>query len=197
MKCVQVCPTGIDIRDGVQMECVGCTACIDVCDEVMETLKMDKGLIRYASENEIKTGQKFRFTTKIKAYTALLGVLMLVMVAMVASRQSVDVYISRAGGQLYQKMPNGNISNLFEAKIINKTKKSLPLEFRMENTKADLRIVGYDKMILEPEKINQFTFFLEIPADKLVNYSTKIKIAAYVGDQKIQTVTTNYLGPFK
>lgn len=196
-KCVQVCPTGIDIRDGVQMECVGCTACIDVCDDVMTTLKMDKGLIRYASENEISLGQKFRFTTRIKAYTTLLVVLVLVMVGMVASRSSIDVYVSRASGQIYQKMPDGYISNLFETKMINKTKQKHLVDLRLEGIEGKIRIVGYDTFTLEAEKINLYSFFIDIPAENLANYSTKIKVGAYVGEQKIETITTNFLGPFK
>ena len=67
-KCVIVCPTGIDIRDGVQMECVGCTACIDACDEVMDKISRPRGLIRYASERGIRENKKFVFTTRMKAY---------------------------------------------------------------------------------------------------------------------------------
>lgn len=120
-KCVQVCPTGIDIRNGVQLDCVGCTACIDACDEVMDSLHMDRGLIRYASENQIITGLPFQFTNRVKAYTALLIGLMLGMGILIWNRRSVDTFISRVKGQTYQETEAGKISNLFEAKVLNKT----------------------------------------------------------------------------
>ena len=71
--CVRVCPTGIDIRNGTQLECVNCTACIDACDAIMTSVKKPVGLIRYASENSIVKGVRLKFTTRIKAYTSVLG----------------------------------------------------------------------------------------------------------------------------
>src|SRR5690606_30980084 len=101
--CVMVCPTGIDIRDGVQMECVGCTACIDACDEVMDKVGLPQGLIRYASENQIANQTPFRFTGKVKAYSILLIILVAAMGVMIATRRPVDTYITRVKGQLYQE----------------------------------------------------------------------------------------------
>ena len=75
-QCVKVCPTGIDIRNGLQMECVGCTACIDACNEVMDAVHMERGLIRYASENEISKGEKFHFNSRMKAYSVVLILLL-------------------------------------------------------------------------------------------------------------------------
>jgi len=124
-KCVQVCPTGIDIRNGVQLDCVGCTSCIDACDEVMDSLQMKRGLIRYASENQIITGLPFQFTNRVKAYTALLIGLMLGMGVLIWNRRSVDTFISRVKGQTYQETEVGKISNLFEAKVLNKTIKDV------------------------------------------------------------------------
>jgi cytochrome c oxidase accessory protein FixG len=111
-KCVAVCPTGIDIRNGIQMECIGCTACIDACNSIMEQINLPKGLIRYASENEIVNKTKFVFNTRMKAYTLLLGLLVVFMSVLIASRKSIDTYISRAKNQLYQELPTGKISNL-------------------------------------------------------------------------------------
>src|SRR5690606_82105 len=74
-QCVHVCPTGIDIRNGTQLECVNCTACIDACDHIMESVNMPKGLIRYASESEISKKEKFQFTARMKGYSAVLLIL--------------------------------------------------------------------------------------------------------------------------
>ena len=193
---MHVCPTGIDIRNGSQMECVGCTACIDACNSVMDTMKFDRGLIRYASENEISSSSKFVFTTRMKAYTVLLGVLLVAMSFMIASRKTVDTYISRAGGQLYQEMPNGNISNLFEAKIINKTKQEMPVTFTLEGIEGTVKLVGENKINLKAEDVTKCSFFIEIPKEKIPKHSTKITIGVFSNDTHIQTLKIKFLGPF-
>lgn len=197
LKCVQVCPTGIDIRNGVQMDCVGCTACIDACDEVMETLHFPKGLIRYASENQISTGKAFHFNSRMKAYTGLLLVLLGTMVALIATRNTVDTYISRVKGQLYQEVEGGKISNLFDAKIINKTREEIPVTLKAEGIDGVVKLIGNQQIILKKEAINEFAFFLEIPKDQIKKRSTTLRIGVYQGDRKIQTVKTRFLGPFK
>lgn len=195
-KCVHVCPIGIDIRNGPQMECVGCTACIDACNSVMDLMHWDLGLIRYASENEISTGNKFVITTRIKAYIVLLVVLIGVMSAMIFTRRTIDAYVSKASGQLYQTMPNGNISNLFEAKIINKTKANVPVEFKLEKIDGVVKLIGSDKISLKPEDVTKCSFFLEIPKTKVTKHSMPIEIGLYSNGLKIQTLKIKFLGPF-
>lgn len=195
-KCVHVCPTGIDIRDGLQMECVGCTACIDACNEVMEAVHLPKGLIRYASENEIITGEKFHFNTRMKAYSVLLFVLIGIMGVLVYNMKQIDTYISRVKGQLFQEVEGGKISNLFEAKIINKTKYDVPVTLKTEGIQGEVKLVGTNEFLLKKDAMNDYTFFLEIPKSELHQRSTTIKIGVYQGDEKIQTIKTKFLGPF-
>ena len=197
MKCVTVCPTGIDIRDGLQMECVGCTACIDSCNEVMAAIHKPKGLIRYASENEITTGEKFHFNTRMKAYTGLLLVLMVFMAVLIFTRKTVDTYISRVKGQLYQEVEGNKISNLFDAKIINKTREEIPVTLKLEDMPGQIRVIGGHQIVLKKEAVNEFTFFLDIPKEAVKTRSASIKIGVYQGNEKIQTVKTKFLGPFK
>lgn len=197
-KCVAVCPTGIDIRNGLQMECVGCTACIDACDDVMDHVGLPKGLIRYASENEISEGTKFHFNNRMKAYSALLVILILFMSVLIATRSSVDVLISRAGGQIYHEVSDNKLGNLYDAKIINKTNKEFPVTLKLEGIdNAEIKIVGNKKEImLKKEAINELTFFIEIPKDQIKKHSTELKVMVYDGDYLIQSVKTKFLGPF-
>lgn len=195
-KCVHVCPTGIDIRNGVQMECVGCTACIDACDEVMVKIKKPKGLIRYASENQIATGSKFRFNGRMKAYTALLSVLTVFMVVLIATRHSIDTYISRTKGQLYQELPDNKLSNLYNAKIINKTNKDVEIEFRLENVKGQVKMVSKNETHLKKEALNELTFFIILDKKQIYQRNTKLKIGVYQNGKKIETVSSTFLGPF-
>lgn len=196
-KCVMVCPTGIDIRDGVQLDCVGCTACIDACDEVMDKVGFPKGLIRYASENQIANGTSFRFNTKMKAYTALLFVLLAAMSVMIVTRKTVDTYISRVKGQLYQEVEGGKLSNLFEAKILNKTNKEIPVELKVEGMSGEIKLVGGQQFLLKKEAINDYNFFVEIPRSEIRERSSNITIGVYSEGRKIQSVKTKFLGPFK
>ncbi len=195
-KCIAVCPTGIDIRNGIQMECVGCTACIDACDSIMSNLNLPKGLIRYASENEIATNSKFVFNYRMKAYTALLGLLILFMSILIASRKTVDTYISRAKNQLYQELPTGKISNLYDAKILNKTNKTIPVQLVVQDNLGTVKIIGNQKIILKKETVNEITFFIEIDKNKILKRSTSIKVNVVKDGKIIETINTKFLGPF-
>jgi cytochrome c oxidase accessory protein FixG len=195
-KCVHVCPTGIDIRNGVQMECIGCTACMDACDEVMLKIKKPKGLIRYASENQIAHGGTFRFNGRMKAYTILLSALSLFMVVLIATRHSIDTYISRSKGQLYQELPHNKLSNLYSAKIINKTNKEVDIELKIENAEGEVRMLSQHETHLKKEALNELTFFIILDKGQIHQRNTKLKIGIYNKGKKIETVSTTFLGPF-
>lgn len=196
-KCVIVCPTGIDIRDGVQMECVGCTACIDECDDVMVKIGRPTGLIRYASENQIVTGKPFHFTPRLKAYTVVLALLLGVMTYLIATNPSIDTHISRVKGQLFQELPDDKISNLYNAKIINKTIHTPVLEFKVEGIPGEVNMVGNKEARLKNEALNDFVFFIIIDAKHLTKRSNDIKVGVYADGEKIQTIDSKFLGPFK
>src|SRR5690606_3111420 len=120
-QCVNVCPTGIDIRNGTQLECINCTACMDACDEIMEAVNLPKGLIRYASEENIEKKAKFEFTPRLKGYTAVLVILIGVLVGLLFVRSDVEATVLRIPGQLPEQLDNNVISNVFTYKLINKT----------------------------------------------------------------------------
>lgn len=195
-KCVHVCPTGIDIRDGVQMECVGCTACIDACNEVMTKIKKPLGLIRYASENQIANGKPFRFNGRMKAYSVLLGVLTLIMTYLIASSHSIDTHVSRVKGQLYQELPGNKLSNLYNAKILNKTHKEERIELRLENMTGEVKMISERENLIHKEAINELTFFIIIDKSSIHKRNTKIEVGVYKNGKKIQTVSSSFLGPF-
>ena len=196
-KCVLVCPTGIDIRDGVQMDCVGCTACIDACDEVMDKVGFPRGLIRYASENEIAEKRPFAFTPKMKAYSGVLFILMCAMGFMILTRTEIDANISRVKGQLFQEVDENTLGNLFEAKIINKSLKEREVELRPEGIQGTVKLVGLPGFRLKPESVNDFTFFLQIPKSEIRKRSNPVTIGVYENGKKVQTIDTKFLGPFQ
>ena len=192
--CVNVCPTGIDIRNGTQLECVSCTACIDACDHMMESVHLPKGLIRYDSENGIKNNTRLTFTTRMKAYTAVLCVLISLEVFLLATRSDYDATILRAKGMLYQEQPNNQVSNLYNIDLINKTRDSLPVILKVENMPAEIKLVGKDLMV-KKEGVTKGEFFIYLNKKDLHNRKTKLEIGIYSNNKKIKTIKTSFLGP--
>lgn len=196
-RCVEVCPTGIDIRNGLQMECVGCTACIDACDEIMVKVGFPNRLIRYASKNNIETKQKFQWTTRVKAYTVLLLILSTAMTILIATRKSVDTYMARVSGQLYQEVGKDSLSNYYSFKIINKTNDSIPFDFNVMDYHGSFKIVGDKAKILKPEAINEYYVWLTLPRSEIKKRSTKIKVELTdMSGHAIDRIKSSFYGPF-
>jgi len=119
--CVQVCPTGIDIRNGLQYECINCGACVDACDGVMENMNYAKGLIRYTTENELK-GKKVRLVrAKLIGYAVVLVVMAGLLVMEIVNRVPVSLEIIRDRNQLARETFNGDVENVYTLKILNKS----------------------------------------------------------------------------
>jgi cytochrome c oxidase accessory protein FixG len=194
-QCVHVCPTGIDIRNGTQLECVNCTACIDECDSIMETVGLPKGLIRYASEDEIEKKSKFQFTARMKGYTAVLVILIGVLTGLLFLRTDVEASILRLPGQLFQHKGD-NISNVYTFKIINKTNDEFKdIHFKLVGIKGTLNVVGHQDFKVPKQGMNSGTLFIEINQFLLETDKTKLEIEVYNGNEKIETATTNFLSP--
>ncbi|MBL0343538.1 MAG: cytochrome c oxidase accessory protein CcoG [Bacteroidetes bacterium] len=194
-QCVKVCPTGIDIRNGTQLECINCTACIDVCDHIMDGVGLNKGLIRYASEDGIAKKQKIRFTTRIALYTVLLSVLLIGLGAGIAMRSDTETTILRTPGMLFQKQPDGKISNLYNFKIVNKTTKDFPVTLKLEDIKGEITLVGSAGLMAKNQSISEGEFFVIVALDQIPKRKTKIKIGVYSGSEQIEIVKTNFMGP--
>ncbi|WP_405295771.1 cytochrome c oxidase accessory protein CcoG [Algibacter sp. Ld11] len=197
MQCVNVCPTGIDIRNGTQLECVNCTACIDECDNIMESINLPKGLIRYASEENIEKKTPFKFTARMKGYTAVLAILIGLLTGMLFLRNDVEATILRLPGQLYEHKDNNIISNVFTYKLVNKTSKDIEaVSFKLMSHKGELKLVATnDHFIVPRQEISKGTLFVEINNAALSGDRNKIKIGIYSGDKLIETTTANFLGP--
>ena len=150
-RCVQVCPTGIDIRQGLQMECISCSACIDACDAVMTQLKRPRGLIRYDSMRALNGGKTRFLRPRVLVY----GVLMLVgaTVATVAlSRYApAGLMITRLPGDPYTLVDSG-VLNRFKVRLTNKSDAPLTFSAALENAPASARIQGFESVTLAPQE---------------------------------------------
>ncbi|WP_308993010.1 cytochrome c oxidase accessory protein CcoG [Mariniflexile litorale] len=196
-QCVNVCPTGIDIRNGTQLECVNCTACIDECDHIMESIDLPKGLIRYASEENIEKKTPFRVTARMKGYIAVLVILTGLLTGMLFLRNDVEANILRLPGQLYEHKENNIISNVFTYKLVNKTSKDInDVHFKLMSQKGTLKLVAtHDRFVVPSQGIAKGTLFVEINNSALSGDRNKIRIGVYAGDKLIETTTANFLGP--
>ena len=194
-QCVAVCPTGIDIRDGTQMECVNCTACIDACDTIMDKVARPRGLIRFASLNNIERGEKQRFTRRMLLYAVVLAALVSLFLFLVFTRAAVETTILRAPGALFQQTAEGRIENIYTVKVINKSSRDLPLEFKLENPSGTLRVMSPGQFIIPKEKLAQTSILIELDSKQLTGPATKLVIGVYSEGKRLETVKTAFVGP--
>ena len=192
--CVAVCPTGIDIRNGTQMECVHCTACIDACDGVMDKIGRPRGLIRYASLNGIERGERLRLTPRRAGYSVLLLGLVALWAFLVFTRSGVEATLLRAPGTLFQKMPDGRFSNLYTVKVVNKTSREMPVELKLENVRGGLRVMGAN-IVVPPEQLAEASVLIDLDASVLKSGATPVVVGVYANGRRLQTLKTSFIGP--
>ncbi len=194
MACVRVCPTGIDIRNGTQLECINCTACIDACDAIMMSIHKPAGLIRYASEDSIQEGKRLSFTPRIKAYSFVLSLLMLLLVFLLMSRTDLDARLMRTAGMTYTSMPDGRVSNLYNLKLANKTHKDIPVHLKLENIEGEIVLINKNP-IVKKEEYTSIQFMVNLSRQDLQTWKTRLIIGLYDSSNRIKTITANFIGP--
>ncbi len=194
-QCVNVCPTGIDIRNGTQMECIHCTACMDACDKVMAKTGAPSGLIRYASLNGIEYGQPLRVTPRLVGYSLVLLGLISLLAAMIFTRADIEATVLRAPGSLFQLMPDGRYSNLYTARIVNKTSREVPVELRLVSPAGSLNLMGQRALLTPPQKAVENSILIELDASVMRSGATPIVIGIYSGGKRIETLKTAFIGP--
>jgi cytochrome c oxidase accessory protein FixG len=193
-QCIHVCPTGIDIRNGTQLECINCTACIDSCDTIMDGIGKPKGLIRFVSENGIKQGLKFQWTRRVKAYSFLLIGLFLTLVILLISRKDFETTILKQRGSTYQITEDHLISNIYEMNLVNKTRKDFKI--RLETDCPECKIIMVVKNLhLKGEKQLRERFIIEMPIKSMMKGRKIITIKIFGNGEEIDNVKTKFIGP--
>lgn len=192
--CVRVCPTGIDIRNGTQLECVNCTACIDACNRVMAGVSFPPGLIRYASQNSIEGKLAPRFSGRIKIYLTVLLVLTAVIALQLARRTQIEATILRTTGSLYEELATGNIRNIYTVNVVNKTNLDLPVDLKLVSPQGQISLLG-PALRLPPEGSQESVFSIEIPKSSLFTGNTLVSIALETNGRRLETVHTSFVGP--
>ncbi|UZD22544.1 cytochrome c oxidase accessory protein CcoG [Algoriphagus halophytocola] len=193
--CVQVCPTGIDIRNGIQMECVNCTACIDACDEVMEKVDRPKGLIRYASPTSIKQGFEKLVTGRVKVYIVILTLLVSAFVSLIVTREDIAATITRFPGMTYQEREDGTVSNLYQITLINKTFEQQEVELKSVNEGLEVEILGAQTFVLEPQSKFEGRFFLVKNNQEVRVNQEKVALSLMHLGEEIDQIETSFTAP--
>jgi len=194
-QCVAVCPTGIDIRNGTQMECVNCTACIDACDHMMEKVGFEQGLIRYTSENAIVSGFNKLITNRTRAYVVVLVLLWSALGFLIISRNDTQTTLFRAPGSQYIENKDGSVSNVYTFKIFNKTNQIIKPEIKLEAPKGTLLFAGKPDLTLQGAGMSEGTLFINIPKSALKARKTKLQLAVYQGKVKLESFETTFIAP--
>jgi len=194
LQCLSVCPTGIDIRNGTQLECINCTACIDQCNSVMKATGKKPGLIRFDSEKGIQHGQQSIWNPRNRAYSVVLLILLSFFVYTLLSRPIIETTILRTPGLLYQENENSTISNVYNLKIVNKTHDNLPLEIRLLSHEGEIKMAG-NLMEIEDQSMFEATFILYIHSDLLRSDKSEVEFGIYSNNELIETYKTSFVSP--
>jgi cytochrome c oxidase accessory protein FixG len=194
--CVAVCPTGIDIRNGTQLECVNCTSCIDACDSIMDKVEKPRGLIRYASMKGIKDKIKFKITPRIILYSVLLVILISIFTTLLLLREDVKVNVLRSPGKIYQEMPDGKISNLYHVVLVNNTFKDIPVEVKINNPDAEFKLIGKE-ISLPALNVQESEFMILFNKDKIKSTVMQLNIQIYANGKIVNDIKTTFIGPSK
>ena len=194
-QCVHVCPTGIDIRNGTQLECVNCTACMDACDFMMEKVGLPTGLIRYDSEKSIKTGVDFSLTSRAKAYIVLMIVILGLLIGLLFTRSDVEATILRVPGTAYIKTDDGLYANLYNVTLINKTGNKLPVEMQIIKGNATLETIGKTVTNLDVGEQLHKEIMVKMKKEDLTGPKTPIKIGVFSNGELLDEVEVSFSGP--
>ena len=192
--CQQVCPTGIDIRNGFpQLECINCTACIDGCNTVMKRQGKEPGLIRYSSRNILENKDRFKITPRIISYSIALAGLITFCLFLIFMRPDVHIKILRTPGQTYQLRDNGRVSNLYNATFINKTANEIKMDIKCPEKDASIMFIGQTPT-LAPQQETRITFFAELP---IQSQKHKILLTFYINNELVDEKQLSFISPAK
>jgi len=195
LRCVQVCPTGIDIRQGFQIECIGCAGCIDACNEVMDKLGRPRGLVRYDSLNGLNGKRRRVLRPRLYLYTALLLIGATAALISFSTLQPIDASIVRMGGRPYF-ITMDSVRNQFNLRLINKHDAPLSLHFALQGAPVGLQLVGTSSTVVLPP--NEETVLPMVLQEDRVGYTGPAKVTLVVtGTNKSFTLPlrVEFLGP--
>jgi len=196
--CVQVCPTGIDIREGLQYECIGCALCIDACDSVMDKMNYERGLIRYTSERELEGEKTHWLRPRLFGYLAAILIMSAAFSWRIYSRVPLEVTVIRERTQLYVQNADGDIENIYTLQILNMDEEMHSYALRIEGLE-DGRIIGTNEVTLDSGEVRSVPLRVAAPADNFTRPSTGFTfvVSSDDGSDLRAVAETRFLVPVK
>lgn len=194
--CVRTCPVGIDIRGGLQMECVACTQCIDACDPIMDRIGKPRGLIRYTSENALEGKPTRILRPRVVLYGALTALLTVLFVGALLVREPIDLEVVRAPGAPFLELPDGEIANRLRFRVHNRTPADEALTlFAPIPRGASVRLVGVQPIEVEAGAMARFEAWVTAPRDAFAAGSVEAYFEFRFASGAVLTTTFTLLGP--
>jgi cytochrome c oxidase accessory protein FixG len=194
-RCVTVCPTGIDIRNGIQLECVNCTACMDACDDVMQRLHRPTGLIRLTSHERLEAGRRSWWSGRLAGYTAAWLLLVAVVTTLLMRREPIDVLILRQAGTMHATLSDGTVANFYTVQVFNRTGGRLPFEIRaVLPVGATVTRLGLPSDV-QPHALLEGRLLLAVPAGSLTATATPVRFDLRVGGGDVRHIDSSFIGP--
>jgi len=179
--CVQVCPTGIDIRDGLQMACIGCAACIDACDNVMTKMGYPSGLIGYKSEHSLQRGTTHWLRPRLLGYAAALLVMIAALVVALQLRPMVSLDVIKDRG-LFRENAQGQIENIYLLKVINKTEHSQRYHLRLLDADG-FALQGRNELVIPAGEMAELPVSVALLAERPASSSQELAFEIQDSDQ--------------
>ena len=181
--CVQVCPTGIDIRNGLQYECINCGACVDACNGVMEKMNYPKGLISFTSEEELRGGKTHIVRPKLVGYALVLCVMIALLAVEIMTRVPLEVDIIRDRNSLFRETNDGLIENVFTIKVLNKSQQRHTYHIEVEGL-TDARFIGDNEVTVDGGEVFSLPISVAVDPYNLEKMSTEFHFAVKaLGDE--------------
>jgi cytochrome c oxidase accessory protein FixG len=195
--CKQVCPTGIDIRDGLQYQCIGCAACIDVCDDVMDKMNYPRGLIRYTTENALEHRDTRILRPRMLVYATLLLVLCALLVYSVSQRIPVELGIIRDRGSLYRETVEGLVENIYTLKIVNMDKRDHRYQLEVSGLEGLELLLHQPDIVVAAGAVLTLPLSLRIDPVQLPGTSNEVQFTLSAMDAPEITIsqTGRFVGP--
>lgn len=174
--CVQVCPAGIDIRNGLQMECIACARCIDACDDVMLKIKKPTGLIRYGSLNSFSGKESRILRPRVLVYAAITALAVGGIATTLVTRPMVTAEVIRNRSALYRELPDGRIANVYTLRAINKSAAAQVVNLEIDGVENPEILVGTNPVTLQPDSVESLTLSVVAPTAQLEPGVNRIRI---------------------
>jgi len=193
-NCVEVCPTGIDIRNGTQLECINCTACIDACNSVMKKVKKPAGLIRFASEKSISEDQRIKFNARVIAYSLVLLALLVAITYLFTVRGDVETSINRSPGTMFQEYGTDKYSNLYNLQMVNKTNDEVEIELKLLIPEGEIIMMG-DPLKLKKGEVTDRNLLIVLKKENVKLSNSHLEIGIFEKGKQIEMISTTFVGP--